>query len=176
MPHIGYALCIVFLREGMHLELSIPILYANKPVGTLSIEQDGLYTVYTGACAVPELRSLRLSVYGEDSEAYLGLMVPDGEGVLSLRKRLTRLERERLPDDPLFAAEEHAEIPERENTSEDMPAPDDVLWHAGTDGTLYAVQDERAWLAIPEAHADLPPEARRLLREIDGGRYLVFPR
>ena len=88
MPHIGYALCIVFLREGMHLELSIPILYANKPVGTLSIEQDGLYTVYTGACAVPELRSLRLSVYGEDSEAYLGLMVPDGEGVLSLRKRL----------------------------------------------------------------------------------------
>lgn len=176
MPHIGYALCIVFLREGMHLELSIPILYANKPVGTLSIEQDGLYTVYTGACAVPELRSLRLSVYGEDSEAYLGLMVPDGEGVLSLRKRLTRLERERLPDDPLFAAEEHAEIPERENTSEDMPAPDDVLWHAGADGTLYAVQGERAWLAIPEAHADLPPEARSLLREIGGGRYLVFPR
>ena len=176
MPHIGYALCIVFLREGMHLELSIPILYANKPVGTLSIEQDGLYTVYTGACAVPELRSLRLSVYGEDSEAYLGLMVPDGEGVLSLRKRLTRLERERLPDDPLFAAEEHAEIPERENTSEDIPAPDDVLWHAGADGTLYAVQGERAWLAIPEAHADLPPEARSLLREIGGGRYLVFPR
>ena len=158
------------------MELSIPILYANKPVGTLSIEQDGLYTVYTGACAVPELRSLRLSVYGEDSEAYLGLMVPDGEGVLSLRKRLTRLERERLPDDPLFAAEEHAEIPERENTSEDMPAPDDVLWHAGADGTLYAVQGERAWLAIPEAHADLPPEARSLLREIGGGRYLVFPR
>ena len=158
------------------MELSIPILYANRPVGTLAIEQDGLYTVYTGACAVPELRSLRLSVYGEDSEAYLGLLLPDGEGRLTLRKRLTRLERARLPAEPLFAAEEHAQIPEREDAPEDMPAPDDVLWHAGTDGTLYAVQDERAWLAIPEAHADLPPEARRLLREIDGGRYLVFPR
>ena len=127
------------------MELSIPILYANRPVGTLAIEQDGLYTVYTGACAVPELRSLRLSVYGEDSEAYLGLMLPDGEGRLTLRKRLTRLERARLPAEPLFAAE-------------------------------YAVQGERAWLAIPEAHADLPPEARSLLREIGGGRYLVFPR
>ena len=164
----------------MNLELSIPILYANKPVGTLSIEQDGLYTVYTGTCAVPELRSLRLSVYGENKETYLGLMLPDGEGNLRVRKRLTRLERSRLPDEPLFAAEEHADIPEQkaeaDTQPEDMPADDDVLWHAGADGTLYAVQGERAWLAIPEAHADLPPEARSLLREIGGGRYLVFPR
>ena len=162
------------------MELSIPILYENKPVGTLSAEADGLYTVYTAACSVPGLRRLRLSVYGEDSETYLGLMLPDETGRLTLRKRLTRTERTRLPDPALFAAEEHAVFPESA-PKQDAPSPEpapgqgDVLWHAGPDGTLYAVEGARAWIAIPEAHASVPPEARRLLREIDGGRYLVFP-
>ena len=167
------------------MELSIPILYENKPVGTVSAEQDGLYTVYTAACTVPGLRRLRLSLYGEDREAYLGLMLPDGSGQLTMRKRLSRLERERLPSPALFAAEENTafpelapkaqeEPPEQEQTVP-VPGEGDVLWHAGPDGTLYAVDGAQAWIAIPEAHADLPPEARRLLREIDGARYLVFP-
>ena len=138
------------------MELSIPILYENKPVGTVSAEQDGLYTVYTAACTVPGLRRLRLS----------------------------RLERSRLPSSALFAAEEHSVFPELKEAQEEppeqeqtvpVPGEGDVLWHAGPDGTLYAVDGAQAWIAIPEAHADLPPEARRLLREIDGARYLVFP-
>ena len=167
------------------MELSIPILYENKPVGTLNAERDGLYTVYTGACAVPERSSLRLSVYGEDREAYLGLMLPDGTGRLTLRKRLTRLERSRLPAPALFAAEEHTVFPELAPAQEEeappepetvpVPGAGDVLWHAGPDGTLYAVDGAQAWVAIPEEHADIPPEARRLLREIDGAMYLVFP-
>ena len=167
------------------MELSIPILYENKPAGTLTAERDGLYTVYTAACTVPGVDRLRLSVYGEDKEAYLGLMLPDGTGGLSLRKRLTRLERERLPEPPLFAAEEHAVFPElsadvradQPDPAEAIPAPGDgdVLWHAGPDGTLYAVDGAQGWIAIPEARANVPPEARRLLREIDGGNYLVFP-
>lgn len=167
------------------MELSIPILYENKPVGTLTAARDGLYTVYTAACTVEGVTRLRLSVYGEDKEAYLGLMLPDGAGGLSLRKRLTRLEREKLPEPALFAAEEHTAFPELSAAqpneppaqSETIPAPGagDVLWHAGPDGTLYAVDGAQGWIAIPEAHADIPPEARRLLREIDGSRYLVFP-
>lgn len=164
------------------MELSIPILYANKPVGTLSAVQDGLYTVFSGTCDVPDVHRLRLSVYGEDRETYLGLMLPDRAGRLTLRKRLTRAERERLPQPALFAAEEHAAFPELAPSREELPpaaepAPGqgDVLWHAGPDGTLYAVEGERSWVAIPEARAAVPPEARRLLREIDGARYLVFP-
>ena len=166
------------------MELSIPILYENRPVGTLTAERDGLYTVYTAVCTVPDVSRLRLSVYGEDRETYLGLMLPDGEGNLRLRKRLTRIERERLPTPPLFAAEEHAVFPELSPVPElppeapddtPEPVPDDVFWHAGPDGTLYAVTDTQGWVAIPEARADVPPEARRLLREIDGGKYLVFP-
>ena len=166
------------------MELSIPILYENKPVGTLTAARDGLYTVYTAACTVEGVTRLRLSVYGEDKEAYLGLMLPDGEGRLTLRKRLSRLERARLPETPLFAAEEHSAFPELdgrchepEPPEETVPVPgeDDVFWHAGPDGTLYAVEGAQAWIAIPEARADVPPEARRLLREIEGARYLVFP-
>ena len=164
------------------MELSIPILYQNKPVGTLSAVQDGLYTVYSGTCDVPGLRRLRLSVYGEDREAYLGLMLPDRASRLTLRKRLTRAERERLPQPALFAAEEHAAFPELAPSREALPAASapapgqgDVLWHAGPDGTLYAVEGEQGWVAIPESRANVPPEARRLLREIDGARYLVFP-
>lgn len=167
------------------MDLSIPILYENKPVGALTAEQDGLYTVYTAACTIPGADRLRLSVYGEDREAYLGLMLPDGTGRLTLRKRLTRLERERLPAPALFAAEEHAVFPELAATAqaeppeppETIPVPGagDVFWHAGPDGTLYAVDGAQGWIAIPEARANVPPEARRLLREIDGGKYLVFP-
>ena len=167
------------------MEFSIPILYENKPVGTLTAERDGLYTVYTAACAVPGVTRLRLSIYGEDREAYLGLLLPDGAGGLALRRRLTRLEREKLPEPARFAAEEHSAFPELSTASqpeqpeppETIPAPGagDVLWHAGPDGTLYAVDGAQAWIAIPEARADIPPEARRLLREIDGARYLVFP-
>ena len=166
------------------MALSIPILYENKPVGTLTAEPDGLYMVYHGVCTVPELRRLRLSVFGENKEAYLGLMLPDGEGRLTLRKRLSRMERSRLPEAPLFAAEEHSAFPELdarrhepEPAEETVPVPgeDDVFWHAGPDGTLYAVEGAQAWIAIPESRADVPPEARRLLREIEGARYLVFP-
>ena len=166
------------------MEFSIPILYANKPVGTLTAEDDGLYRVYSAVCKVPELRRLRLSVYGENKETYLGLMLPDGSGSLTLRKRLTRTERSRLPDPALFAAEEHAVFPELSPTQETpppqedtVPAPGegDVFWHAGPDGTLYAVDGAQGWIAIPEARANVPPEARRLLREIEGGKYLVFP-
>ena len=166
------------------MELSIPILYENKPVGTLTAEPDGLYMVYHGVCTIPGCRRLRLSVYGEDREAYLGLMLPDASGQLTLRRRLSRMERERLPKDPLFAAEEHSVFPELDPTrrepeppEETVPVPgeDDVFWHAGPDGTLYAVEGSQAWIAIPEARADVPPEARRLLRQIDGGKYLVFP-
>lgn len=161
------------------MELSIPILYENRPVGVLTAEPDGLYTVYTASCSLPGVTRLRLSVYGEDRETYLGLMLPDETGGLRLRKRLTRTERKKLPDPALFAAEEHAVFPDAApaEPQETVPAPgeSDVLWHAGADGTLYAVEGAQAWIAIPESRANIPPEARRLLREIDGGRYLVFP-
>lgn len=83
-----------------------PILQQNKPIGTLSVTQAGLFTVFS-ARAKADADRLRLAVCGEQARAYLGLMLPDGSGWLTLRKRLTRLERARLPDPILFAATRH---------------------------------------------------------------------
>ena len=66
-----------------------PILQQNKPIGTLSVTQAGLFTVFS-ARAKADADRLRLAVCGEQARAYLGLMLPDGSGWLTLRKRLTR--------------------------------------------------------------------------------------
>ena len=88
-----------------------PILQQNKPIGTLTVTQAGLFTVFS-ARAKADADRLRLAVCGEQARAYLGLMLPDGSGWLTLRKRLTRLERARLPDPILFAADETWDIPD----------------------------------------------------------------
>ena len=67
-----------------------PILQQNKPIGTLTVTQEGLFTVFS-ARAKTDADRLRLAVCGERSHAYLGLMLPDGSGWLTLRRRLTRL-------------------------------------------------------------------------------------
>lgn len=62
-----------------------PILQQNKPIGTLSVTQAGLFTVFS-ARAKADADRLRLAVCGEQARAYLGLMLPDGSGWLTLRK------------------------------------------------------------------------------------------
>ena len=54
-----------------------PILQQNKPIGTLTVTQEGLFTVFS-ARAKTDADRLRLAVCGERSRAYLGLMLPDG--------------------------------------------------------------------------------------------------
>lgn len=87
-----------------------PILQQNKPIGTLRVTREGLHTVFS-ARAKTDAPRLRLAVCGARSRAYLGLMLPDGSGALTLQKRLTRLECARLPQEILFAADEAWDIP-----------------------------------------------------------------
>ena len=54
-----------------------PILQQNKPIGTLTVTQEGLFTVFSARVKTDADR-LRLAVCGERSRAYLGLMLPDG--------------------------------------------------------------------------------------------------
>ena len=95
-----------------------PILRQNKPIGTLRVTREGLHTVFS-ARAKTDAPRLRLAVCGVRSRAYLGLMLPDGSGALTLQKRLTRLECARLPQEILFAADEAWDIP-----SEPEPEPE----------------------------------------------------
>ncbi|HCG31649.1 MAG: hypothetical protein ACLR5E_08240 [Oscillospiraceae bacterium] len=160
-----------------------PILQQNKPIGTLTVTQAGLFTVFS-ARAKADADRLRLAVCGEQARAYLGLMLPDGSGWLTLRKRLTRLERARLPDPILFAADETWDIPDAPARTPAPPqaqksAPDDgldVLWYSAPDGVLTTFDGKRMLIAIPADTPNLPRGAETVLREIDGRPYLIFPR
>lgn len=164
---------------------SYPILYENKPIGTLETAREGLMTVFTARCAAVRGDLLRLAVYGETDKAYLGVMLPDADGSLYLRKRLSRLELQRLPDPILFAADISWEIPEAppavqpEAPEPAQPEQDstlDVLWFSAPDGTLSTFDGKRSLIAIPADAPLLPRGADGLLREINGRQYLVFPR
>ena len=159
------------------------ILQQNKPIGTLTVTQEGLFTVFSARAKTGADR-LRLTVCGERSRTYLGLMLPDGSGWLTLRKRLTRLERARLPEPILFAADETWDIPDAPESAPDppqaqKPSPDDgldVLWYSAPDGVLTTFDGKRMLIAIPADTPNLPRGAETVLREIDGRPYLIFPR
>ncbi len=158
-----------------------PILQQNKPIGTLTVTQEGLFTAFS-ARARTDADRLRLVVCGERSRVYLGLMLPDGSGWLTLRKRLTRLECARLPEPILFAADEAWDIPDAPASApaQTQPsAPDDgldVLWYSAPDGVLTTFDGKRMLIAIPADTPNLPRGAETVLREIDGRPYLIFPR
>ena len=131
-----------------------PILQQNKPIGTLTVTQAGLFTVFS-ARAKADADRLRLAVCGE-----------------------------RLPDPILFAADETWDIPDAPARAPAPPqaqksAPDDgldVLWYSAPDGVLTTFDGKRMLIAIPADTPNLPRGAETVLREIDGRPYLIFPR
>ena len=143
-----------------------PILREGRVIGTLKSAQAGLYTVFTARCE-PVVERLRLAVFGAQESAYLGLMLPAPDGKLFLRRRLSRLERSRLPETIRYAAEEGARRP-------DQPAPPPEQWIRSRDGTLRLVRQGKRYVAIPAERVAAPGMPEGLLREIAGHRYLVF--
>ena len=135
-----------------------PILQQNKPIGTLTVTQAGLFTVFS-ARAKADADRLRLAVCGEQARA-------------------------RLPDPILFAADETWDIPDAPARAPAPPqaqksAPDDgldVLWYSAPDGVLTTFDGKRMLIAIPADTPNLPRGAETVLREIDGRPYLIFPR
>ncbi len=65
-----------------------PIRFDGNEAGTLEVRPDGLFTEFRARCADPG-RLIRLSVYGEGGEGYLGVMEPNG-GELLLVRRISR--------------------------------------------------------------------------------------
>lgn len=74
----------------MELELTgtYPIILSGTESGELSVTRDGLYWVFDAKCD-PQPELVRLSVFGESGEGYLGVMEPCGDRLV-LTKRLSR--------------------------------------------------------------------------------------
>lgn len=79
-----------------------PIIIDGNAAGSLTVTEDGLFTVFEATLpGCGEL--LRLSVYGGGREGYLGVMQP-WSGGLYLRRRLSRSELRRMPEVIEYAA------------------------------------------------------------------------
>ena len=127
-----------------------PILQQNKPIGTLTVTQAGLFTVFS-ARAKADADRLRLA------------RLPDP--ILFAAD-----ETWDIPDAPA-----RAPAPPQAQKS----APDDgldVLWYSAPDGVLTTFDGKRMLIAIPADTPNLPRGAETVLREIDGRPYLIFPR
>lgn len=158
--------------------MEYPILISGQRTGSLSVEQQGLFTVFEAQCA-PYEGILRLSVYGGGREGYLGVMQPWSEG-LYLRRKLSRKELEGFPAEPEYAAEAGLALPSAEKKHEhrdilrnDAPSDEnDVIWLKACDGSLRRREGDGFILALPARLRRIPRGA--VLKYIEGQPYLLF--
>lgn len=78
-----------------------PVMIDGAELGVLNVRQDGIMTVFEAQCADTGAL-VRLSVYGE-KEGYLGVMLPNGNGQLTLHKRMSRAALQDFPATIQFA-------------------------------------------------------------------------
>ncbi len=85
--------------------MDLPVYENETPVGTLRVARQGLYTVFTAELPSAALDAALTRLWLLDASgaaAPLGLLEPTGEG-RRLRRRLSRLELQRLPPEPRTA-------------------------------------------------------------------------
>lgn len=166
-----------------------PIHINGENKGTLTVTAEGLATVFDARCEDPG-RLVRLSVYGEGKEGYLGVMEPEN-GALVLRRRMSRSAMTDFPETVEYAAEAGgaAVAPAPEKKPETPPAREngretrsrsrgretEVLWHQVGDGSLYTALGDKEYRAIPMASHGLPLNKMAERRVIEGVEYAVFP-
>ena len=100
--------------------MEIPVYIDGRRAGTASVSVQKGETVVSAQLSDPG-RVVRLTLYGEGEEAYLGIPEPAG-GYLRLEKRFSGEATRGLPKNPAYAAEHRLET---------KPAKAHVLWHGG---------------------------------------------
>ena len=173
------------------MEGTYPLLLDGAQAGEVRVSAQGAWTVFEARCAmVPGI--VRISVYGEGREGYLGVLVPEGEG-LTLRRKLSRSELREFPaaiayagragepqsppePDPAPVGRDAHIAPPAETPPEPETPPEDsdLYWYATTDGALTAFDGEQNLLALPEGDARIPADGCGQPRTIDGWDYVVF--
>lgn len=155
--------------------MDYPLMVGGVEQGRLSVERQGLFTVFEGRCQSQE-GLLRLSVYGGGKEGYLGLMQP-WSGGMYLKKKLSRAQLAEFPAEIEYAAEsgKAQETHAPEPLKADAPVGTDaggLVWFRRSDGSLVSHDGKSCIVALPAALRESAPGA--VLREIDGRSYMLF--
>lgn len=160
--------------------MDYPLMVEGQELGRLSVEKQGLFTVFEAHSSMRE-GLLRLSVYGEGREAYLGLMQP-WSGGLFLRRKLSRAQLKDFPENIEYAAPAGLAI--SENKAAKVPGPETpepapqvisdntLTWFRRCDGSLVSHDGKSCIVALPAKLREASPRA--VLREIDGLCYMLF--
>ena len=80
-----------------------PVTIGGETRGELQVSKDGAVWLFEAEAEDPG-GLLRLSVYGEGREGYLGVMSPGRGGRVKLRKRLSRTDLRGFPEKIEYAA------------------------------------------------------------------------
>ena len=146
----------------------IPVIIDGQRCGTLQMHREGAYMVCSGSVNYTG-DVLRLWVYGNGAPVYLGVLIPDGKGGGSVRKKFGMSDYSRLPH-PI----QYCGVAENEESSVPKTTEEEVVWYAVGDGTLVRREGKREYIAFPAEGVHVPRGGEFLLRQIEGRQYVVF--
>jgi len=141
-----------------------PIIINGKTRGKLMVWKKGNKTVFDASC--PEAGGMiRLSVFGEGREGYLGVMQPINKG-MHIRRVLSPAELRGFPCKIEYAGCRGAKM----NNAQ----PIDTLWRKDELGILYAEENGEALCAIPRRLGIAYNSQELTERNIEGESYRVY--
>lgn len=154
-----------------------PVIIGGKVCGKLRVEKEGGYTLFRAECPMTG-EVIRLSVYGDGKEGYLGVPLPR-DGMLRLEKKLSPAAMRDFPGeiDHCGLAGEKAEedVPEEpEAGGEEDGDEGGPLWYATTDGALVSRSEGMEMVALPPEDSRVPRDIPGQPRTIEGKEYLVY--
>ena len=169
------------------MEGTYPIIIHGEKCGELSVTKEGSYTRFHAKCPL-RAEVIRLCIYGEGREGYLGVPLPGGD-MLILDKRFSPSSMKLFPgkiegctlagESPVktlaqmpqeVPAAQAEEVEEQEAAKEEKP----TLWYATTDGALVSKDGEVEMVALPPEDERVPRDFPGQPREIEGKEYLVY--
>lgn len=143
-----------------------PIIIGGENTGELSISREGLFWVFDARCAMQE-ELVRLSIYGDGREGYLGVMSPDGEW-LCLQKRLSRAAVADFPTTIEYAGLKGQQSQAPEGKRDDLAAAE-----TESEPELEAISDD----TIPQEVSIPPPNGNSspLINDIPNSFMYISP-
>lgn len=127
---------------------SYPIILDGETTGELTVSREGLFWCFE-ARSEGRGELVRLSVYGEGQEGYLGIMEPFGE-MLRLTKKLSRAALRDFPSRISHAGQA--------GESEDAPPPAREVNKEGQDAQEYGGEFPLSYYRDDKIVSDAPPE------------------
>lgn len=146
----------------------IPVIINGQQCGVLRVRREGAYMVYSGHVNYTG-DMLRLWVYGNGAPVYLGVLIPDGKGGGSVRKKFGMSDYGRLPHPIKYCG-----VGESDGKSIPKTTEEDIIWYAVGDGTLVRREGAHEYMAFPAEGVHVPRGGEFLLRQIEGRQYVVF--